>query len=72
MADEAKGMGFLPQQPLYLAVSRPLARPASSVPDSVFLSIWSVGAGRDAVAAWPAEQGPEELAEPATSIAHLP
>jgi len=72
MAGEATAMGFRPQQPLYLAVSRPLARPASQAGESAFLSIWSLGAGKEATAAQAAEGSADELLEPATSVANLP
>jgi hypothetical protein len=71
MAGEAIALGFRPQQPLYLAVSRPLASPAGQAGESAFLTIWSLAAREGTALAAEAEML-EEPAEPATSVANLP
>jgi len=68
MADEATAMGFRPQQPLYLAVERPIAPRSSRAGGSAFFTIWTLGPGKAAAA----EGSPDELTEPATSVANLP
>jgi len=65
MADEAMAMGFRPQQPLYLAVERPIAPASSRAGESAFLTIWALSPGK-------AEESLDEPAEPATSVANLP
>jgi hypothetical protein len=72
MAGEATTLGFRPQQPLYLAVSRPLAGQAGEAGASAFLSIWSLAAAREGTLAVAEEERLEQPAEPATSVANLP
>lgn len=72
MADEAKAMGFRPQQPLYLTVERPIAPRSSRAGESAFFTIWTLGLGKAAAAAGAAEGSPDELTEPAISVAILP
>lgn len=71
MGREATAMGFRPQQPLYLAISQPLLRPASQAGEPTYLSIWTVGPGRTAADAQ-ATQALDETAEPAMSVANVP
>ena len=72
LASEATGMGFRPQQPLYLAVNRPLVSPASQAQESSFLSIWDVGAVREAAAAGTADERPGEPVALGMNVADLP
>jgi len=67
-----KAMGFRPQQPLYLAVERPIAPRSSRAGESAFFTIWTLGPGKAAAAAGAAEGSPNEMTEPAISVANLP
>lgn len=73
MSAAAQALGFRPQQPLYLAINRPLASDAGRAGDGRSVLFWMLSTGPETVPE--IEDGgsaPASEAAPSTSVADLP